>query len=327
MRFVLCFLPALLVMTSGAGAQRPDTLGLRNRQSILAGRIFLRFPDSAQNIHRGVDIMEADPNTILETRIVLDQGADRMVFFAHEPMIRMDEGLPAALAKRAPGAPKAALFYDKDSLQAYIMPDDSPDTNRPAIRLSSLLVRMPDNTLLQVDAYINPAAWPRREAYRRLAGEVFRSLEKGPRRINRSARSETVKIIGGSRLRIPVPADYLLTVDKQYDFQVIRLRPLRGYADTGWHSLTIYIGSHPSLFSDEYHPKEEDISIIEGRFLGKKVAWQQVAVKAEGKLYREQIIPAGEGEGGLVYHVAMVSDEKAALEELNRVVEGVVEEK
>lgn len=76
---VLCIL--LSVIVSGQNIYNSE---LNNKQSILNDRIFFHFPAGAKNVARQVDIMSADRNINQETRIMMDIGSQRLVFFARE---------------------------------------------------------------------------------------------------------------------------------------------------------------------------------------------------------------------------------------------------
>lgn len=60
--------------------QNLKDIKLDNKQSILNGKAFFTFPTDAVNSPRPVDIMEADHNVNLETRIVLDIKKMKLVF-------------------------------------------------------------------------------------------------------------------------------------------------------------------------------------------------------------------------------------------------------
>src|SRR5262245_46980816 len=83
-RTLLC---GSLCASTALGAITPATAQqdvLEQELSILADRFFLRFPKEARNEARSVDIMSAPPGEEEETRIVIDHGEERIVFFARE---------------------------------------------------------------------------------------------------------------------------------------------------------------------------------------------------------------------------------------------------
>ena len=74
-----------ILMTAQTGWAQTKTPGaLPNRVSILDGRAYLRFPAGAVSSARPVDIMSAKPDEQLETRVVMNFGEHRVVFFARE---------------------------------------------------------------------------------------------------------------------------------------------------------------------------------------------------------------------------------------------------
>ena len=62
----------------------PFTASLTNKQSILNAKAFLSFPKEAVNNTGATDIMAADPSENDETRIWIDNGTSKILFYARE---------------------------------------------------------------------------------------------------------------------------------------------------------------------------------------------------------------------------------------------------
>ena len=95
-------LSAVLILATSLSQSQDritDTSRLEKKISILNDKVFFLFPHHSVNIARPTDIMSADPNQNLETRIVTDFGNMRLVFFARELFAFADKDLLGTLKK------------------------------------------------------------------------------------------------------------------------------------------------------------------------------------------------------------------------------------
>lgn len=314
-----------LVAYSFSNAQNLDTIPLNNRISILNGKAFFNFPRGAQNMQRTVDIMSADRNPNEETRVVLDIEEMRLVFFAEELFALGEERL----------FENVSHDYEKDSFKCKILTNEKSllsilatpttwDSTQNGILLNSLIVRTPDNTLFRIHALITPSAYRLKDQFIKLTEEVFKTLSKGERTTNLAARQESFQIFGtDKKFTVQIPENYVVNVDQKYDFQVFKFRKYRPYSDTNWTSITLYNGHHPSTIYRDYGFAEKDLEKIGGTFLGKKVSWLYFHIPEENYFCKEQVIPVPEIEEDLLVHLVMSSNQRASLEELSRIVEGI----
>lgn len=304
-----------------------DTTKLEKRITILNNKLFADFPAAAVASPRVADIMAADPNENRETRIIIDNGKMRLVFFAQEMFAYSGNTLFEDISKEI--EPdfnfKRRILADSDSLLTIISTPSLFDSTTSAILINSLLIKSPDNTVSRIDVYINSDAYPQKDEYIRLTENIFNSISKGARRINLTAREESYKIFGVTdKFLFKLPRDYYVTVDEKYDFGVFKLTKYKkSLTDTTYTSITIYTGHHPSYFHKEYGYTEDKALKTSGQFLQAPVDWLYFKDDAQNFYLKEQFIPADTIEKGLILHAAILSNKKDVLDELVKIAEGV----
>lgn len=319
-----CLFASLLILQISIG-QTLDTIQLINRQSILNDRAWFTFPQYAQNIKRGVDIMAADPNSNEETRIVLDIGSMRLVFFARELFTLANQNFVQTISNQNQKAGfNVKPLTDKDGFQSILSSPLEFDSTKDAILVNDLLVKTPDGSVFRISAFINPAAMPLKNQFQSLTEKVFQSLEKGSRIINRSAKQQKIKIEGTNKsFTFNLPPNYFINVDRQYDFQVFKIHKYESLNDTTWQQLIIYSGNHPSPVYYDYGLTEKDAKRIKGKFLNKSVDWLNFFVAAENFIDKEQLIPSDNIGKGFIIHIAMMSNQQKRIDELTKIVETI----
>ncbi|MCX6320012.1 MAG: hypothetical protein NTW29_22220 [Bacteroidetes bacterium] len=313
-----------LFFSASLSAQTPwaDTLPLSKSISILNKKLFLQFPATAVNSPRVADIMAADPNENKETRIISDNGKMRLVFFAQDLFSLGGNTLYEDISKQV--EPDFDFtrrkIMDSASLLAVLSTPSLFDSSQNAILVNSLLVQSPDNTVTRIDAYINPDAWNEKEEYVRLTERIFNTLSKGTRSIVLNAHTETYKIPGTSKqFTFELPANYFVTLDEKYDFSVFKINKFKKLTDDQYTSLTIYTGHHPTFFHKEYGLTDSTALRVKASFLQQSYDWLLFNAEKDKFYLREQIIPASAIEAGLVFHVALLSNKKEIMEELNTI--------
>lgn len=319
----ITFLTFLLSATISFG-QHIAQLKLDNKQSILNDRAFFKFPAEAKNVARQGDIMSADPNTNKETRIVLDIGQQRLVFFARELFVASEKNLLETISKDNGANAKSKILTDKDSLLSVLSTPTKFDSTKNAILVNNLYVRTQDHSVFVIGAYINPDAFKNIKAFQELTESVFASLTKGNRRLNFKARTELFPIFDGKKaFSISLPQGFVVTKDKKYDFEVLKFQKVKDFADPNWLSLTIYTGSHPSYFYSEENFDESGAKKVKGRFLDKEVEWLYFKNTEKQFYLKEQKIPSDGIESGLIVHIAMLGSQPLAIDELTRLIESI----
>lgn len=325
MRQLLTILLTTFIASTTLQGQTLENIKLDNKQSILNDKAFFYFPTEAKNEKRGVDIMSADPNENEETRIVFDNGDMRLVFFAQELFALADNDLFLSVSKQNENAQsQTKILTDKDSLLSILSTPTKFDSTKNAILVNSLVVKTPDNTLFRISAYINPSAYKLKDQYQKLSENVFSTLTKGTRKVNRSARQEKREIFGTKKsLTFNLPENYYVTNDQQYDFQVFKFHRYQPFTDTTWIQLIIYNGNHPSMVYRDYGFSENDGQKTEGKFLDKNIDWLFFDINQQGFYDKEQKITCNNVEKGLIFHIAMLSNKKGLIDDLTKIVETI----
>lgn len=291
-------------------AQSISDLPLNNRQSILNDRVFLTFPDSAQNKSRPVDIMSADWNINDETRIMMDMGEMRLVFFAQELYLLGDDKLLEVLKD---DKDKQFVFTHKvltpsDSLMSVLSTPTKWDSTQKAILINTLTIKTKDDAIIRISAYINPPAMVEKQAFTVLTERIFRTLEKGNRENPRTARVEKHKMMDSkSQLQFQLPDDFIVRIDQKYDFQVFRISKYQKMGEEDFQSMTIYLGYHPSFFHKRQGFKDyTEIQPIV--FLGEEAQFMYFENPQKSIYLLEQILHP-ESLGDLRVHIACVSNQ------------------
>lgn len=319
---------SLFLMTFGqvSLAQSVKDLALNNQQSLLKDRIYLNFPDSAKNVARPVDIMSHDPNAEKETRIVFDNGNQRLVFFAQDLFVLANEKLFKTLKSENNEHfefKRSEIKNDPEIIAIQSTPTKWDDT-QGAILINSLTVMTKDSALLRIDAYINPEAYKaQKEDYIQLTKAVFKTVKNGTRLINLKARTETHPIFGTEKSFVfKIPKNSIVQVDQKYDFQVFNLRTYARIRDASWKSMSIYTGYHPAYFYPEYG-FEGYTTKQKTTFLNQSTDWLYFENKAENLYLKEQQIPSDNLEKGLIVHIALLGDRPEIIDELTELVESI----
>ncbi|MEI2740021.1 MAG: hypothetical protein V9F01_14700 [Chitinophagaceae bacterium] len=327
---VVILLSSLLIGVQVAFSQPgsiADTTKLEKRISILNNKVFFDFPSTAVVSPRVADIMAADPNENKETRIIIDNGKMRLVFFAQELFALSGKTLFEDISKEIEPDYEfqRKIIYENDSLLTILSTPSKFDSTAAAILVNSLLIKSPDNTVSRVDVYINPDTWSLKDEYVRLTENVFKTITKGTRRINLAAKEETVTIFGtDSKFLFKLPKNYFITVDEKYDFAVYKLNKFKNQlTDTTYTSITIYTGHYPSYFHKEYGYTEDNAIKTKGFFLQNTVDWLYFNDDAQSFYLKEQFVASDLIQKGLILHVAMLSNKKEILDEMSRVIESI----
>jgi len=317
-----------VICNSVVSAQTIAGTKLNNRQSILNGKAFFNFPETAANVERQVDIMSAGHNPNEETRIIYTNGKAKLVFFAQELYLVSDKNLFGEVSSDS--AYKAnftsKVLTNSDSVFSILSTPLRYDTAQAAIPIKSLLVQTPDSTLFRIDAYINMAAFADIGQYQTLAENVFNTLTKGNRAIKRTERNEKYYLLDSTQsFTFHLPANFCVTVDKAYDFKVFKFHKLRGFNDNVWGDMLIYVGDHPSYVFMDYGLDQRGAQKDSGLFLGKQMNWLLFTDETQGIFLKEQIIPRDDIGVGLRMHVAMVANRQEPFTELTKIEQDVTQ--
>ena len=305
-------------------AQSYAVLPLNNKLSVLNGKAFFSFPDSTVNKPRQVNLMSAAPNLNDETRLIYHSGKMNLIFFAQELYLLSDKKIFNELSGDSSYAANFSSkeFLQKDSLYAIISTPLRYDSLQGGILIKSLLVQTQDSTLFRIDAYINDAAFPRRAEFQQLAENVFNTLSKGSRTIQRNERDEKYSVGDGYKsFLFHLPANYCITKEPDEDFEIYKFHKLRKFTDNTLADLLIYIGEHPSYMFMEYGLDEHSARRDSGMILGNKIEWLFFNYDMQGIFLKEQMIHDNGIQKGEMVHVAMITNKRESLDELTQIAE------
>jgi len=293
--------------------------------SILNNRVLLAFPLGSKNVARSGGIMSADPSQNQETRIILDIGKERMVFFAKEEYKLSDGDLFSEVSKgKYESNFKNEILINNKQLLAILSTPNIVDSVNDAILVDKLIVKTQDNSIFSVGAYISPNAFKDKGQFTELSKRVFNTLVKGNRTNNRIGHTEKINIFGTKKsFKIKLPLNYTVTVDKKYDFQVIRFHKYTDYIDTNWIDVILYTGGFPWTRYKDLGFDINSSQKIPGKFLDKTIEWMTFFDNKKGVFLREQKIPADNIEDGLIVYITMESNQKSLIEEVTKIVEGI----
>jgi hypothetical protein len=320
----------LIVLRMTAQSNAVDSLmPLPVRFSLLNNQAFIHCPDGAKlspRLHKPLDPAPADDQ---ETRISWTNGPMHLVIFAQE--------------MNALGT--SALLQDVKSLYSPTEQDDyrfsslvtaggqsailtrplKHDSTTEAILIHSILVQMPDSSLIQIGAYINPAAYARRDVYLALSRRILSSIAGGSRILVSASHKETLPVSGGiSNLEITLPERYIVLPEKGFDYisyQIRRLEPLTRHVSGG---ILLYTGLHPHPLAEEYKFKANNAKTKEAILLGRKVKWMTYGDAARHVFLSEFQITTPECGPGIQIHLALLSSSVREQERLKALAEKLV---
>lgn len=313
----------LLIFAQISFGQSVKELALNNELSILKDRIYLTLPDSAKNMARPVDIMSHDPNAEKETRIVFDNGSEKLVIFAQELFSLANKNLLETLKNE-----KDETFdfeYSKikggsDLIAIQSIPTKWDDT-KGGILINSLMVMTKDSSLVRIDAYINPEAYKgQKENYIELTKEIFKTIKNGNRINNLEARTETHQIFGTDKSFVfNLPKNSIIQIDQKYDFQVFRIKSYSKLGELSWQSVSIYVGHHPSYFYPDYG-FEGFTEEQKTKFLNNSIDWLYFENKEKVIYLKEQKIESNNIEKGLIVHIALTGSSSEIISNLTELI-------
>lgn len=312
---LICFILTIQAWAQEKMNDSISSIPLTNKLSILKDRVFLTCPDSAKNIARANDIMEAPKSEENETRIVFDIKDMRLVIFAQEMYARTTPDLLNDLnQKNLKGEMVkfgfvSKIIKDEKGFIAILSTPTKYDEKSQAILINSLIIKNQDSSLTKINAFINPAACKQKEAYIKLTESIFKTIEQGNRKLNLSERQEENKILGSkNKLVFSIPNNHCLTIDNGYDFDVYKIKPVKLLNDTTYSQIFVYTGDHPSWFYGEYGFKDDENTIINGELFDEKITWYYFKNKVENNYLIEYQYDAKKISKNLIIHVAIVAN-------------------
>lgn len=299
----------------------------KNEQSILNKRFYITVPDSAKNIARAGDIMGPNPNENKETRIIYDEGDERLVFFARELNVKSTTNLAETVRKESsPKFPFEVTEFSADkSLKMLLITPKLFDSTKNAILIAGLLIQNADSTLSKFDAYINPAAFKEKKRFSEIVQHSFSTIRPGERRVNLDAHTDTFNIMGSkTRLQIKLPENYITQVSQGTDFEVYNINKIAAYGSVEDNSLVVYFGFYPSLFVREYNMEDFKTAQSNSEFMLHSQQWDNYYDAKSQLFLREQIFEDDEIGKGMKIHIAITSNSQKGIDEMAGIVKNLL---
>jgi hypothetical protein len=200
---------------------------------------------------------------------------------------------------------------DGAGLEVIAVPRMPLDTTRQAVPVMNAFARHPDRTLSRIECYVSPNAADDPAGCGMLAFGILGTLRAGPRQLSWGAREVSlVGRDGRAALTATVPSGWLTTTQHGVSFVVHRLERLMPFG-SGWASVTVYIGGHPSP-AHRGQP-EGAVSVANGRLLGQDTPWHTIHPSPDAPVQREALVPF---DGADLLHVVTASNDPAVSAEL-----------
>lgn len=334
MKFQKNFLTALLIVLSSglykSSAQGLNNIILDNKISLLNERAFMSFPTGSKTEMYSKDFNDRD----LVTKVMFYKDDFVLMFIAKEIYKTGGNNLLTQVTNEKTNfANQSKILFDKESVLTIISTPTKFDTSSNTVKINSLLVRMPDNTIFVVNAYINKDAFKIKGDFIKLSENVFKSLTKGTRVVNLSAHIQEVSLAGSSSwdgwidksLVINLPVNYYIADRVSGYTQYIDITKFVDYGDTAVFDLQISGGrtSDVDYTYSWYGFSESDAIKSAGVFLGKKTEWFYFQNAGANFYYKEQVFAEDKIEEDFTILVTMESSLPATIEEMTKVIETI----
>ena len=302
-------------------AQNLMEIPLTNKLQVLNSKAFFNFPDEAKEEARNSGIMSAPKNPNEETRIIYDNGEKRVVFFAKELFKIGDDSLFEEVSKGKGEilSYQRKILTDKDYMYSILSTPIKPKEGKNGMLINSLIVKVQDGTLFNVQAFISPEAYSEKEKYAAFTESVFKTLSKGNRNINLKARTENIFLeLGNYTYQIDIPENYSYIVDYGPDFKVTKFHKYTKF-NAPDQKILIYSGNHASRLYGQYRFKDPYV-IVKGTFLKQEIDWYLYSNKETNFFLKEEVISL---PGDMDLHIAMTGYSSESIDELTKIQESL----
>jgi len=215
--------------------------------SLIDNRLTIAMPQASYDAEMSTSIMSAAASNQEYTRIFFDRDEARMVVYAYELFLYSGGDITedAEWLIDAWTEDDGIEYYLSDiatinNIEMAIIKRPELDTSAEAIFLSSALIKMPDDTLINVSFYVNPAMLVNMPYCVYITEYLMQMIYIGERKMDTSAHS--VKMWS---YEFETQKDYIVTVNTGVDFDVFYITKIvtRNENQPG---MGIYIGGHPS---------------------------------------------------------------------------------
>jgi hypothetical protein len=138
-------------------------------------------------------------------------------------------------------------------------------------------------------------------------------------------RIESFTVLGTkSTYNIKLPENYIVTVDKKYDFEVYKVKKVLEYGEKDFADLIIYFGFHPSLLVKELSLEKFKTKDTQGEFMFQKTNWTNYKDTNRNLVIREQVFIDDDIAKDAQIHVAMISNNETKIEELAMIIKNSI---
>lgn len=299
----------------------------KNELSLLNGRFSFIFPDSAKNSPRAGNIMSADPNVNDETRIIYDIGDERIVFFAEELYLKSGDSLEERISSETSASYPlvTSKLYDQDSVLCLSRLPSVFDSTKNTILINFLIIKNADNTLSRISVYLNKKAFADKKTFDNIVNQTFATFKKGPKRLLLNERNEHFNILDTKNtVEIKLAKNYIVTRDKKYDFEVLKVRKIVNYGDAENADLIMYFGFHPTFFYNELSLEKNKTPDTDGEFMFQKIKWMNFEDKEKALIVREQMFIDDDIQKDAKIHIAMISNKQQNIDEMGGMVKNIL---
>ncbi len=315
--FVLVSLLGPVSAIPGGLANRPIT----SKIALLGGVLTITMPEGSKVEGRQHNVMGAPEPDEDETRVVLEEGTDKLVLMSYQFQAiggqefdkEVDEVLRQWTSETKTNYSRTPAALSAGGLRCVFVHEvDAEKAASEANLIESSFVKNVDGTVQYLAVYLNPSACKEWTQLAPVAHAILNSVATGPMQANLGERSIAVDTELG--LSVSVPAQMMTSVQQGPGFKVLRCSPLKELgAPAG--SLIFYVGCHP-----DFEP-ESDALRIPGRLLGQQVDWRGRKTSDSRKSI-ETLVHVPQREEWVVHSVLTYTDDNS-LAELRKVAESL----
>ena len=192
-------------------------------------------------------------------------------------------------------------------------------TGSDGIFLQGLLVRLPDDGLVRLDAFVDARARGHLSAFDSLVVRIFTSVVAGPGRMVREEHEERLALCEGTLVTVLLPPDHVVTTERRKDLQVHLVDRLMPLLSTSRPQVILSCGPAPTPLSRELDLGTGTRSSRPGTFLGQEVIWDHYR-DPDGGL---QLLEFMTGPAQDRIHVALLGTTDQDMEDLLRIASSI----
>jgi hypothetical protein len=294
----------------------------------LGGRVVLKMPPVAKiEPRQATSAFAASLADAEETRIILDSDRERMIILVTETYTTADKDFGQAVAKLFPDGSAQPMAKDAAEPRSYLVIPKSPKPGATATLAAMALMVLPDQSVVEVAAYVNAEARKDLRGATQLATAILTGTAAGDVTLGRKGEVKRVPLEFEQRLLVPLPPDWVMTVVEGEGGMIYYVRPITVFGRRP-PILDIFVSEYPSYLHSKLpgptkkgDPKPE-FKQADGPFLGVKQRWfiWTTGTGAEARQHTEVMSDAGDR---LIVHVHYAAETDAEMQSLRKIVDGM----